>query len=427
MAILTVGPGEEYSSVSAAVAAASSGDTVDVSAGIYTNDFPTITQNLTLQAVGGTVSMVATVEPSNGKAIIDEGGPGVSVTINGFDFSGAQDSDNNGAGIRYEGGTLTLNNDTFHDNQEGLLSAPDPNGVITVDNSTFTSNGAGDGESHNIYIGDIASFTLENSTSKSAVVGHEVKSRAQNNTIKNNVIEDGSNGNSSYEIDFPNGGKNVVTNNFIQKGRNAQNPTAITTGEEGNVYANSSLTVQGNTLLNNDTGQTTYAVRNDTSGVATISGNNLFGWSVIATGSGPANASGNTVSGATPTAASLNGAADASATATAQGNTAPVTTATVASSSAAPSFIAGGSGGTQSGSSAAAVVSATYQPATSLASAPSISADPTGGTTGDVAAIVSPATSGTPGGSILPNTGSGTQPWLGTPSQNTAASSLISS
>ncbi len=60
--------------------------------------------------------MVATVDPPNGKAIIDEGGAGIAVTINGFDISGAVVPDNNGAAVRYEGGSLTLNNDYFHNN-----------------------------------------------------------------------------------------------------------------------------------------------------------------------------------------------------------------------------------------------------------------------------------------------------------------------
>ena len=48
------------------------------------------------------------------------------VTINHFNFSGAQVADGNGEGIRYQGGNLVLNNDWFHDNQEGMLAASDP-------------------------------------------------------------------------------------------------------------------------------------------------------------------------------------------------------------------------------------------------------------------------------------------------------------
>src|SRR6516162_8724153 len=111
--VLTVGPGQQYSTIAAAAAAAQAGDTIDVQAGTYINDFVGVYTNVTLQAVGGVVRMIATQDPPNGKAIIDEGGAGVSVTINGFDISGAvvPAPDSNGAGIRYEGGSLALNND----------------------------------------------------------------------------------------------------------------------------------------------------------------------------------------------------------------------------------------------------------------------------------------------------------------------------
>ncbi len=303
MATITVGPGEQYSTISAAAAAANSGDTINVDAGTYTNDFPTISQSLTLQAVGGTVHMNATQDPPNGKAIIDEGGSGVNVTINGFDLSGAQVPDGNGAGIRYEGGSLTLNNDNIHNNQEGLLSNVDPNGTITINGSTFTNNGAGDGYTHNIYAGDINSLTVQNSTIDAANVGHDIKSRAQNTTITNNTIEDGPSGNSSYEIDLPNGGNANIQGNDIEKGPNAQNPSAISFGEEGGVYGNSSLTVQNNTMLNDDPAGDTNGVVNDTGSTATVTGNSLYGWTTAAVG--PANVSGNTMLTTEPALSSL--------------------------------------------------------------------------------------------------------------------------
>ena len=163
MSTLTVGAGQTYTTIAAAVGAAQAGDTINVQSGTYTNDFLNINKSLTLNAVGGVVTLAATVSPPNGKAILDEGGAGVAVSVNGFAFTGAAVSDMNGAGIRYEGGTLTVSNSHFFNNQDGILAASDPNGTIAITNSEFDHNGAGDGFSHNMYINDVKSFTLTNS------------------------------------------------------------------------------------------------------------------------------------------------------------------------------------------------------------------------------------------------------------------------
>ena len=324
MATLSVGTSQAYTTIAAAAAASNAGDTINVQAGTYTNDFVTINHNLTLNAVGGTVTMAATEQPPNGKAIIDAGGAGVSVAINGFDLSGVTVPDGNGAGIRYEGGALSLTNVSLHDNQEGLLAGSDPNGSITISRSTIANNGVGDGYTHNIYVGDIASLTVQNSSITGAKVGHEIKSRAESTTITNNVIGDASSGNASYEIDLPNGGNAVIQGNVIDKGANAQNPNAISYGEEGSIHANSSLTVSGNTLLNDFASSSTRAVVNDTSVTASVSDNATYGWGALT--SGLATAVGNTVLAVKPNLASLASSQLSSGTASSSGSAPPAST-----------------------------------------------------------------------------------------------------
>src|SRR5690242_7486489 len=68
-ATLTVGPGKQYPTVRAAVAAAHAGDAVAVSAGTYYNDFPTVNVPLTIYGAGGMAHLHATVPPPNGKGI----------------------------------------------------------------------------------------------------------------------------------------------------------------------------------------------------------------------------------------------------------------------------------------------------------------------------------------------------------------------
>jgi Hint domain len=311
MAILTVGPGQQYSKIASAVAAANPGDTVDVQAGIYTNDFVSIFQNLTLQAVGGPVQMVDTL-PANStpinKAIIDEGGPGISVTINGFDISGAVVADGNGAAVRYEGGSLTLNNDYFHNNQDGMLAAADPNGTITINHSEFAFNGAGDGITHNLYVNEIALLTITDSyfhdvnmpgLQASDPAGHEIKSRAEDTVITNSRIFDLNSG-ASYSIDLPNGGNATITNNVIEQGPNTQNPYIIAYGEEGNLHAGTSVTIANNVIIN-DLTRSPFLSLNRTGIPLTFQNNQIYGLTQAEVDSGPLNESGTTFLTTEPT------------------------------------------------------------------------------------------------------------------------------
>lgn len=270
MTVLTVGAGGQFTTISAAVAAAHSGDTIDVKAGTYTNDFPTIINGLTIEGVGGAVHLVATVAPPNGKGIFDVAG---NTTLRNLDFSGAAVADGNGAGVRYEGGNLVIQNSSFHSNQDGILAAADPAGSISIDQSEFYANGAGDGRTHNLYIGDIAQFTLTNSYVHDANTGHEVKSRAENNTITNNRIFDNG-GNGSYAIDLPNGGNATISGNTIEKGANAGNPVTIAYGEEGSLHAGTALSVTNNAIVNDR--YNAYVMWNAGNATVTASGNGIW-------------------------------------------------------------------------------------------------------------------------------------------------------
>ena len=247
MATITVGQGQQYPTISAAVAAATDGDVVRVLAGIYTNDFSIVSKRLTFEGMGGMVHLTATVSPPNGKAIMTTT---TDVTIYNFEFSGAAVADGNGAGIRYEGGNLVLDHTYFHGNQEGLLGADSPTGSITILNSEFANNGTGDGRTHNLYVGQINTMTIRDSYLHDTAAGHEIKSRALNTIVENNRVTSGPSGSGSYLIDLPNGGNAIIRNNVLEKGPNASNPVFISFGEEGGLYANPSLTVSNNTAVN---------------------------------------------------------------------------------------------------------------------------------------------------------------------------------
>ena len=299
MTTITVGTNKQFTTIASAVTASHSGDVIKVDAGTYTNDFTRITQSLTLQAVGGIVTMNATVQPPNGKAILTEGNAGIDVSIDGFAFAGATVADANGAGIRYEGGNLKITNSHFYNNQNGILGASDPNGTINISHTEFDHNGGGTGNTHNMYIGDIKSFTLTDSFTHDANVGHEIKSRAENNTITNNRIFD-NDSSSSYEIDIPNGGNTVISGNLIQQGPNSENSNIIAYGEEGSLHAGTALSVTGNTIINDkNSGPALWNASDLTN--ATFTNNSVYGFNGLALVSGTATQSGTTVLGARPT------------------------------------------------------------------------------------------------------------------------------
>jgi hypothetical protein len=340
MSILTVGTGVgDFATLGAALAVSQSGDTINLPAGIYLNQTATVTDNVTITGTGGVAYLLATQPVANAQGILVVDAPG-TVTINNVAFSGAATSNANGAnaaGIRYQGGNLVLNGDQFSANQDGILATPNVAGTgsIAITNSTFTNNGvsdpsltAGYGYTHNIYVNDVASFSITGSAITAANIGHEVKSRAQSTTITNSVIADGPTGTASYSIDLPNGGAATIQGNTIQQGPASQNPAIISNGEEGNLHPGS-LTVSGNTIVNNDGSPSSIAVINAATTPATVTGNVLTGLTAAQVDQNPADTvSGNTLTSAAPTVGlrvsddgSLLGAAMATA------NTASVSTA----------------------------------------------------------------------------------------------------
>jgi Ca2+-binding RTX toxin-like protein len=290
MTILIVGPGKQYATLSAAIGASHNGDTIQVQAGTYTDDFATINTNIDLVGVGGMVHFVATKPIPNGKAFLVTNS---NVTITNFEFSGAKVADGNGAGIRYQAGNLTINKCYFHDNQDGLLSANNPSGSITINNSEFAHNGvgtpgaAGYGQTHNLYVGQVGTLKITGSYFHDAVVGHEIKSNALNTIVQNSRIHDGPQGTASYSIDLPHGGKAVIQNNVIEQGPHSENSVIIAFGEGGSLAANTNLQVSGNTILNDLSSPSSLGIWNKTATTTEISGNKFYGLTAAKIASGP--------------------------------------------------------------------------------------------------------------------------------------------
>jgi Ca-dependent carbohydrate-binding module xylan-binding len=292
MATLTVGSGKQFGTISAAISAAQSGDTIQVQAGTYTNDTATINKSLTLQAAGGAVVLNETAAVPNDKGILVAHAG--DIKIDGFVFQNASGPSGNDAGIRYEGGNLTLTNDTFRNNQNGLLATPvtAATGSISIDRCEFDRNGSGTGQTHNIYVSDVANFSIMNSYVHDANTGHEIKSRAEDNTVTSNRIYD-NNSTSSYSVELPNGGNANLSGNTIEQGPNGQNSNIIGYGAEGNLHSGHTVNITSNTVVNDMNGRGTF-VYNFTTSPVTVQNNDVYGLSSSQLATGPVNASGNT-------------------------------------------------------------------------------------------------------------------------------------
>lgn len=251
-----VGPGRALAAPSDAAAVAGDGDTVLIDAGTYRGDVATWTQDdLTLRGVGR-VRLQADGQSAQGKAIWVIAGD--RTTVDRVGFSGARVPDGNGAGIRQEGTDLTVTRSSFRHNENGILTGADPRSDIVVRRSRFVGNGAGDGYTHNLYVGEVRSLTVTGSLLARADTGHELKSRAARTTIVGNLVTDGD-ATASYSIDLPDGGRSLVAGNVVIQGPRSENSALVSYGAEG-LAGPRTLWVVGNTFVNRrDTGTFVHA------------------------------------------------------------------------------------------------------------------------------------------------------------------------
>jgi hypothetical protein len=268
-----VGPDRELTAPSRAAAVAGDGDTVLIDAGTYAGDVATWTQDdLTLRGVGGRAHLRAAGRSAQGKAIWVLVGD--RTRVDRIEFSGATVPDQNGAGIRQEGTDLTVTRSWFHDNQNGILTGADPDSDIVIRRSRFFRSGAGDGYTHNLYVGAVRSLTVTGSWLWGADVGHELKSRAARTTIVANRIDD-ADATASYSIDVPNGGRTLVAGNIVVQGPRSENSTLVSYGAEGLTHPSRTVRVVHNTFVNRRTAGTFVALADGA--VAHLRNNLLLG------------------------------------------------------------------------------------------------------------------------------------------------------
>jgi hypothetical protein len=283
-ATLSVGPGRTYAAPCAAIAVARDGDTIEIAGNnTYSGDTCVIQRNdLTIRGVNGRPKIDAAGKNAKDKGIWVV--TGNNLTVDNVEMFGARVMSGNGAAFRLEGTNFTLRNSFLHDNENGILSNVSVNSDILVEFTEFGHNGHGDGQTHNLYIGHVKSLTFRYNYSHDANVGHNLKSRADTNTIVYNRFssynkgETGSTapGRPSYEIDLPNAGTTYIIGNIIQQPALNENATMVAYGEEGATNAGQDLYVVNNTFLNDSPGGATALFISGNVTTPALIQNNLF-------------------------------------------------------------------------------------------------------------------------------------------------------
>ena len=248
-ALIQVGPGRPTPTIAQAALQAKDGDIVEIDAGDYRGDVALWTQRrLTIVGIGGRAVLHADGRDVEGKAIwvIRDG----DFRVRNIEFRGARVADGNGAGIRFEGGRLSIFNCAFFDNQNGILASNNPEAELSIENSIF---GLAPHQvsplPHLLYAGAMASLSIRGSRFHGGFWGHLVKSRARRSDLRYNMIVDGPGGEASYEVDFPNGGEVTLLGNIIGKSASPQNLTMVAYGAEGYRWPTNRLNLVHNTLV----------------------------------------------------------------------------------------------------------------------------------------------------------------------------------
>jgi hypothetical protein len=274
--VIRVGPNRALSTIAAAARVAMDGDTVEVDAGEYIGDVAVWAKNnLTLKAVGGRVKLVANQMAAEQKGIWVVRGE--KIMVQGFDFTGATVPSRNGAGIRFEKGSLLVRDCTFIANENGILTGNQNDARLEIENSEFGQNGFGDGQSHNVYVGEIAYLSVSGSYFHHAKVGHLLKTRAAVNDIRYNRLTDEADGQASYELEFAAGGVAYVVGNIIQQSPQTNNPHLVSYGAEGYKWPTNELYLINNTMIDDRAGSGVFLRVRPGAGTVRVENNLMVG------------------------------------------------------------------------------------------------------------------------------------------------------
>jgi hypothetical protein len=244
-----VGPQGAPMALEDAVRVAQDGDVIELLPGEYAGGLVLEMRKLSFVGVGSKPPVIkGAAQPGKAKGLwVVRGG---AVSIENLEFRGARSVDGDGAGVRQEGGKLSLRLCNFFDNEHGLLAANDEAAEVSIDSSVFgAAPKVVGGLYHLLNVGRIARLSISGSRFQQGFEGHMIKTRARVNDITYNFIHDGQRGGASYEIEIANGGLATVLGNVIGQGADSQNPVVVAYGTEDRSWDKNALYLAHNTFV----------------------------------------------------------------------------------------------------------------------------------------------------------------------------------
>jgi hypothetical protein len=261
-ATLQVGPDAPLKTPSAAAAVAQDGDMIEIAAGDYFDCAIWRANDLTIAgAPAGTDGKTATLTDKSceGKAAFIT--RGARIVLRNLTFTRIRVDDRNGAGIRVEGGDLTIEHSRFINDQIGILAADNLARTLIIRDCDFTANGLPDADraTADILAGSSARLLVTQSRFDAKKGGAAISSQASATELVGNRFTSATP--MTYLIGDMTGGTLTMTANIITLAPGgAPRLGVVTTAADGDLPAGD-IVLEGNSLTN-DSGKPTTLLLN---------------------------------------------------------------------------------------------------------------------------------------------------------------------
>jgi hypothetical protein len=247
--IRRVGPKQPFRTIASAAAQARPGDIILVDPGVYKE---CISVNAPDVLIRGTQPgrVILSAARCEARAIVV--GRGDRLVLDGLTFAHSRLVDGDTVGVRFEARDLMVRRSVFFRNGAGLVSTPNPDSTITVEDSRFEENGECSGAcGPAIDAGRARKLVVRRTEFRNAIEAQHIRSRAAETEITEAVVDDGPMGTAPYLLDLPDGGSLILRGSLFIKGENSANmASAIRVGADAPRATPALLLIENNRFIN---------------------------------------------------------------------------------------------------------------------------------------------------------------------------------